>query len=88
MLVGCEPRGYKDSNTRKSWRNYLELSIILHSKRFTQTVLRFLFRPVFFLFEVIEMTIAAAASSLLIALLVEIEIKEFKLASLYDNMFE
>ena len=34
------------------------------------------------------MTIAAAASSLLIALLVEIEIKEFKLASLYDNMFE
>ena len=34
------------------------------------------------------MTIAAAASSLLIALSVEIEIKEFKWTSLYNTMFE
>ena len=45
---------------------------------FTQTVLRFLFRSVFFHFEIIAMTIAAAASSLLIVLSVEIEIKELK----------
>ena len=79
MLVGCEARGYKDGNVTKPWLNYLKLfSIILHSQGFTQTVLRFLFRPVFFLFEIIAMTIAAAASSLLIVLSVEIEIKEVK----------
>ena len=79
MLVGCEGRGYKDGSAREPWRNYLKLfSIILHSQGFTQTVICFLFRSVFFLFEVIEMEIAAAASSLLIVLLVKIEIKDFK----------
>ena len=76
FLVECEARRYKDRNAREPLRNCLKLfSIILHSQGFTQTVLRFLFRPVFFLFEVIKMTIAASASSLLIALLVEIELK-------------
>ena len=79
ILVECEAREYKDGNARKPWRNYLKLfSIILHSQGFTQTVLRFLFRPVFFLSEIIAMAIAAAASSLLIVLSVEIEIKVFK----------
>ena len=51
MLVGCEARRYKDSNAREPWWNYLKLcEIILHSQGFTQTVLRFLFRPVFFPF--------------------------------------
>ena len=76
-IVGCEARGYKDGNAREPWRNNLKLfSIILHSQGFTQTVPCFLFRPVFFLFEIIAVTIAAAASSLLIV--VELEIKEFK----------
>ena len=49
MVVGCEARRYKDSNAREPWWNYLKLfEIILHSQGFTQTVLRFLFRPVFF----------------------------------------
>ena len=79
MLVGCEARGYKDGSARGPWRNYLKLvSIILRSQGFTETVIHFLFRPVFFLFEIIAMTIAAASSSLLIVLSVEIEIKEFK----------
>ena len=56
LLVGCEVRGYKDGNAREPWWNYLKLlSIILHSQSFTQTVLRFLFRPLFFLFEIIAM---------------------------------
>ena len=79
MLVGCEARGYKDGNARETWWNFLKLfSIILHSHSLTLTVLRFLFRSVFFLSEVIAMTTAGAASSLLIVLSVEIEIKEFK----------
>ena len=79
MLVGCEARGYKNGNAKESGRNNLKLfSIILQSQGFTQTVLRFRFRPVFFLLEIITMTIAAASSSLLIVLSVEIEIKEFK----------
>ena len=78
-LVECEDRRYKDSNDREPWSNYLKLfSIILLSHGFTQTVLRFLFRPVFFIFEIISMTIAAVASSLLIVLSVETEIKKFK----------
>ena len=52
---------------REPWRNYLKLiSIILDSQGFTQTVLRFLFRPVLFVFEIVAMTIAAAESSSLI----------------------
>ena len=78
-VVGCEARGYIDGNAREPWRNYLKLfSIILHSQGFTQTFLRYPFRPVFFLFEIDAMTIATAANSLLIVLSVEIEIKEFK----------
>ena len=56
-------------------------SSVLHSQGLIQAVLRFLFRlfcPVLFLFKIIAMIIAAAASSLLIVLSVEIEIKEFK----------
>ena len=79
ILVGCEARRYKVSNARKTWRNYLKIfSIILHSQGFTQTVIRFPFRTVFSLFRIIAMTIAAAASSLLTLLSVEIEIKELK----------
>ena len=79
MLVECEARGYKDGNAREPWRNYLKLfSVILHSQGFTETVLRFLFRPLFFLFEIIAKTVPAVSSSLLIVLSVEIEMKEFK----------
>ena len=79
MLVACEARGYKDGNATEPWRNYLKLfSIILHRQSFTQTVLHFLFHSVIYLFEIIAMTVSAAASSLLIVLPVEIEIKEFK----------
>ena len=64
---------------REPWRNYLKLfEIFLHSQSFTQTFLRFLFRSVFFLFGIIAMAVTVAASSSLIVLSVEIEIKEFK----------
>ena len=79
ILAGCEARRYKVSIARKSWRNYLKIfSIILHSQGFTQKVICFLFRTVFSLFGIIAMTIAAAGSSLLTLLSVEIEIKELK----------
>ena len=70
-------------------RNYLKLfGIILHSQLFTQTVLRFLFHLMFFLFEITEMAIAVAANYSFIVLSVEIKIKEVNKQSLYDNMFD
>ena len=45
---------------------------------FTQTVLHFLFHSMFFLFRIIAMAVAAAASSRLIVLSAEIKINDFK----------
>ena len=62
-------------------RNYLKLfGIILNSQSFTQTVLCVLFRSVFSFLELFLFGIAVvvAASSSLIVLWLEIEIKEFK----------
>ena len=43
------------------WRNYLKLfGILLHSQGFTQAILRFLFRLVFFTFEIITVAITIA----------------------------
>ena len=78
-LWDVKARAYKDRNTRENaFRTLAKLfGIILHSQGFTKTVPRF-FCSVFFLFKIIAMAIAVAASSSLITFSVEIEIQQFK----------
>ena len=67
IVVSLKHECLWDVKARAYNRNAREnalLEIILHSQSFTQTVLGFIFRSVFFLFGIITMAVAVAAKLL------------------------